>query len=325
MHVFQAFVCNDLEVKKCLFVSASSACFPSHYRSIGVVGSRAEESEESEEALDAAREEGALLGAPLGYSATRLLVYSAALAALSFSCRIGVQSFWVVFSPQAGKEKGRGKGGSLFSCIEFTTDIAQPPFTCTKDMDSKGEGKSCDLDFGIDAKGLGSSPAAHGGGSRGSSRAESKAEEEDFTEYADSKGADDLARIDVVRVDFGEDGGRECPVDASLQLRIVFELDRDVIAGYWEVKFLVDSCDARIVKVLGETAVEDFPEGESDIFFTCPSIDLSGIPPSALTNSGLLIAAFMADGKEVAAVNCVVNVFKGPGGGIVREILNPLG
>ena len=108
----------------------------------------------------------------------------------------------------------------------------------------------------------------------------------------------------MVRVDFGEDGGRECPVDASLQLRIVFELDRDVIAGYWEVKFLVDSCDARIVKVLGETAVEDFPEGESDIFFTCPSIDLSGIPPSALTNSGLLIAAFMADGKEVAAVSC---------------------
>jgi hypothetical protein len=82
----------------------------------GVVGSRAEESEESEEALDAAREEGALLGAPLGYAATRLLVYSAALAALSFSCRIGVQSFWVVFSPQAGKEKGReGERGEVSS------------------------------------------------------------------------------------------------------------------------------------------------------------------------------------------------------------------
>jgi len=197
-------------------------------------------------------------------------------------------------------------------------------------MDSKGEGKSCDMSFGVDAKGLGS-PAAQGG-RRGDCRAESKTDEEYFADNvggckaeAEEAGSDDVARIDVVSVDFGKGGGDECPVGAPLEVTIVFELDRDVIAGYWEFKFLVDSCAARIVKVLGETAVEDFPEGESDVCFRCTSIDLSDIAPSALTNSGLLIAAFMADGKEVAAVNCVVNVFKGPGGDIVREVLNPLG
>lgn len=66
-------------------------------------------------------------------------------------------------------------------------------------------------------------------------------------------------------------------------------------------------------------------EGESDMYFSCENINLQGISPSALTNSGLLIASFMADGAEVAAVNCVVNVTKNTRGEFMREILNPLG
>ena len=52
-------------------------------------------------------------------------------------------------------------------------------------------------------------------------------------------------------------------------------------------------------------------------------IDVSGIPPSTLTNSGLLMACFKVHGEEVANVNLVVNVSQ-KNGSIVREILNPL-
>jgi len=128
--------------------------------------------------------------------------------------------------------------------------------------------------------------------------------------------------MEVISVHTGKTG--EVPVESSLELKIVFELDRDVVAGYWTVKLLVDSCDARIIKVLGETGAEDYPDGESDMYFSCDAINLQGVSPSALTNSGLLIATFMADGKEVAAVNCVVNVTKNSRGEFMREIFNPL-
>ena len=49
----------------------------------------------------------------------------------------------------------------------------------------------------------------------------------------------------------------------------------------------------------------------------------TGIPNSTLTNSGLLMASFIADGEEVASVNMVVNVFL-KDGTLYREILNPL-
>jgi len=52
-------------------------------------------------------------------------------------------------------------------------------------------------------------------------------------------------------------------------------------------------------------------------------VDISGIPPSTLANAGLLIACFIVDGEEVAAVNMVVNV-RVEKGKILREILNPL-
>jgi hypothetical protein len=91
----------------------------------------------------------------------------------------------------------------------------------------------------------------------------------------------------------------------ALRLEINFELDRDVVAGYWEVKFLVDSSHKRVIKILGQTDVEDYVDGESDMVFSVPSIDVSEIPPSTLANSGLLMAVFMVNGEEVASVNMV--------------------
>ena len=57
--------------------------------------------------------------------------------------------------------------------------------------------------------------------------------------------------------------------------------------------------------------------------FESKYIDVSGIPPSALTNTGLLMALFIVEGKEAISVNMVVNVTKSDDK-IYREILNPL-
>lgn len=97
----------------------------------------------------------------------------------------------------------------------------------------------------------------------------------------------------------------EVELSSPLELRITFELDRDVVAGYWIVQFLVDSSHKRVIKILGETTVEDYPDGESDMVFSVEQIDVIGISPSTLTNSGLLMAKFMVDGDEVATVNMV--------------------
>jgi hypothetical protein len=92
---------------------------------------------------------------------------------------------------------------------------------------------------------------------------------------------------------------------AALRLDVTFELDRDVVAAYWEVKFLVDCTHARVIKILGQTDVEDYPDGESEMSFSVDRIDVSGIAPSTLANSGLLMAVLMADGEEIASVNMV--------------------
>jgi len=92
---------------------------------------------------------------------------------------------------------------------------------------------------------------------------------------------------------------------SALKLDITFELDRDAIAAHWEIKFLVDCTHRRIIKILGQTNVDDYFEGESDMSFSVDSIDVSGISPSTLANSGLLTALLMVDGEEVASINMV--------------------
>ncbi len=97
----------------------------------------------------------------------------------------------------------------------------------------------------------------------------------------------------------------EADIASFLSIKISFELDRDVVAGYWQIQFLVDSTHKRIIHILGETPVEDYPDGESEMFFSTEEVNISGIAPSTLTNSGLLMALFMVDGEEVASVNMV--------------------
>lgn len=137
---------------------------------------------------------------------------------------------------------------------------------------------------------------------------------------ADAKHAD-IPKVDITAIEIGPKS--MAVITAPLELKIKFDLDRDVVAAYWIVKLLVDSCDKRVIKVLGETPVEDYPDGESQMYFSVEAVDVSDIPPSVLANYGLLMACFMVDGEEIAAVNMVVNVIK-KDGEILREILNPL-
>lgn len=51
--------------------------------------------------------------------------------------------------------------------------------------------------------------------------------------------------------------------------------------------------------MLGETPVEDYPEGDSDCYFSTETIDVSGIAPSSLANSGMLHSNCSANTKIV--------------------------
>ena len=114
-------------------------------------------------------------------------------------------------------------------------------------------------------------------------------------------------RIDITKITIDPKGFEE--VSSPISLEIKFELDRDVVAAYWVIQLLVDSTHNRIIKILGETDVEDYPDGESDMKIVIKSIDVSDIPPSTLTNSGLLMAKFIVDGEEVASVNMVIIIY----------------
>jgi hypothetical protein len=117
----------------------------------------------------------------------------------------------------------------------------------------------------------------------------------------------DVPLVTITAIDIRPQG--IVPVTAPIDLSIQFELDRDVVAAYWVVQFLVDSCHSRLINVLGETNVEDYPDGESDMHFSVSAVNVDNIEPSQLTNSGLLMAIFMVNGKEVACVNMVSYLF----------------
>lgn len=127
--------------------------------------------------------------------------------------------------------------------------------------------------------------------------------------YPDDKeeGKVDVPQVNIIEANIKP--SNEAPVTAGLILDIKFELDRDVVAAYWTIKFLVDSCHKRMIKILGETEIEDYPDGESDMHFEVEKIDIDGIEPSTLANTGLLIAALVVNGEEVASLNMVNQIY----------------
>lgn len=168
-------------------------------------------------------------------------------------------------------------------------------------MSSKySDSKPSSSDFKSSAK---SSKAGYegGGGDDG--------DEEIF--YADEKnsyGDEDqdknhFPQVNVTEITFRPN--RVVEVSSALSLDIKFELDRDVVAAFWKIQLLVDSAHSRIIQILGQTEIQDYTDGESDMHFEVDRIDISNIPPSTLTNAGLLMATFIVDDEEVATVNLV--------------------
>ena len=81
--------------------------------------------------------------------------------------------------------------------------------------------------------------------------AESKHEEDIYEDGSKDTAPDMLPpKLWVQSLKFNPDS--ICPISSPLELQIDFELERDVVAGYWIVKFLVDSAENRIIKILGE-------------------------------------------------------------------------
>ena len=159
-------------------------------------------------------------------------------------------------------------------------------------------------DFKASAKGVGY-------GSKGYDGRGSGADDEEEILFADGKNTDGdgheeknpFPQVNVLEIEIKP--RKVVEVSSSLSLDIRFELDRDVVAAYWTFKLLVDSAHSRIIQQIGQSEIQDYTDGESDVHFEVDQIDISHIPPSTLTNSGLLMATFIVDDEEVATVNMV--------------------
>lgn len=137
----------------------------------------------------------------------------------------------------------------------------------------------------------------------------------------DDEGPLDVPKIEVLDISISPNDMVE--ISSPLSLSIRFSLDRDVVAAYWVVQFLVDTARSRLIRILGETDVEDYVDGESEMNFSCQRVEVDDIPVSSLSNSGLLMARLMVDGDEVASVNLVVQVTLKQGVAM-RQIFSPL-
>lgn len=153
-------------------------------------------------------------------------------------------------------------------------------------------------------------------------KAESKDPGDKSTDYYDDrKHSIDPVTVDITSIRLNP---LKSSVSDGFDLDIDFRIDRDVIAGQWIIKFLVDLSHQRLITVLGETPLEDYVEGNNEMSFSTNLVDVSHIKPSTLANSALLMASFKVDGEEVMSVNIVANVTHGKSGELVREFLLPM-
>mgnify|MGYP000439289494 CR=1 FL=1 len=161
----------------------------------------------------------------------------------------------------------------------------------------------------------------------GESKSESKEERWAKEDKKFSKDEGAVPEVDVHSIILPSDpeGGTDKPLGSALELIINFSLDMCVRDALWEVKFLVDCANERVIKILGCTPRETLVKGKNTMRFTADSIDFSSIKKSTLANAGLLMAGLLIEGEEVCTVNMVVNVSQNDStGALTRQILNPL-
>jgi hypothetical protein len=99
-------------------------------------------------------------------------------------------------------------------------------------------------------------------------RKSSKNNDSDADEFYDGKeekqGDVPSVNVEVLAIEFLTPETDE--ITAPLSIKVVFDLDSEVIAGIWDLKFLVDTAGRRVIKQLVEV-VEDYPDGENDMLF----------------------------------------------------------
>mmetsp|Transcript_33835 Transcript_33835/g.59666 ORF Transcript_33835/g.59666 Transcript_33835/m.59666 type:complete len:145 (+) Transcript_33835:102-536(+) len=133
-------------------------------------------------------------------------------------------------------------------------------------------------------------------------------------------------QIDVSALEISPPG--ECNIEAPLGLGMRFSNNMDLASHVWRLRYQVDTSKRRKIVEIGETAVSDYPAGvhNSMVFSADSGFDVSNLPPEfQTTKDGLLTAHLVGpDGREVASVNMVVQIFIGADGTLKRYIFNPL-
>ena len=87
-------------------------------------------------------------------------------------------------------------------------------------------------------------------GDEGKHGGNSKYDDDDDLYVAEGKHSESIqpaVKIEVLSIELAPCG--PTVISDRLDLNIKFELDRDAIAAYWRVKFLVDSSHSRVIKV----------------------------------------------------------------------------
>ncbi|ETV68464.1 hypothetical protein H257_15623 [Aphanomyces astaci] len=143
---------------------------------------------------------------------------------------------------------------------------------------------------------------------------------------SESKAGDDdeylaqLPQVDILRVDVSPNPTH---ISDELNLEVDFTVNKDVLDGWWEVQYLVDSVLERHIIKLGKTDAQDYLQGENHFQFSVPQINVASIKPSNLANCGLLIASFKTRANDIMDLKMVVQVSK-QGDTLQRIIYNPL-
>jgi hypothetical protein len=138
----------------------------------------------------------------------------------------------------------------------------------------------------------------------------------------------------------------ECPLQERLRMEMEFSVSES-LEGSWEYKYMVDMTNKRKIiglrlshahphaEVLGKSEQKVYSPGSSyiEIFEVgclfphlttkCPSIDIAGLKPSALLNTGLMLACLMKGEEEVMQVSLVTQI-SSKDGAFFRTMYSPL-
>eukprot|EP00658_Telonema_sp_P-2_P057049 TRINITY_DN4550_c0_g1_i1.p1 TRINITY_DN4550_c0_g1~~TRINITY_DN4550_c0_g1_i1.p1 ORF type:complete len:139 (-),score=51.93 TRINITY_DN4550_c0_g1_i1:294-710(-) len=117
----------------------------------------------------------------------------------------------------------------------------------------------------------------------------------------------------------------QCAIEAELDLKIDFTLDKAISNSVWEIKYIVDYTNKRKELVMGKVEAGDYAANTPhQLQFNVPTVDVTGIRESLLLNVGLLLAVLYTGEEEVIQISMMTQVTKTFDGKLHRNIFNPL-